>query len=190
MGNAGAKMKEGFNVLGKKLGEGWSATKNIGKKVWDSVKSVPVLGKIAEGIEKYTPIGWSASNLIKGIDTGVGTTSKLLQGDIKGSVGTLSSGLRENLNYRNPLLDKIESVPVLGKMVAGAENAVNSVPIAAGLSMNDIRNIGNASLNAVDAFKEGDVKGGFGNLGKAGLEFASTRAGPLGIAAKGAKKFV
>jgi hypothetical protein len=96
MGNGGSslgkKISEGFNVLGKKMGEGWEATKNFGNKAWNSIKSVPVLGKIAEGVEKYTPIGMAATSALKGIDAVATGSSKLFQGDIKGAAGTLAKG--------------------------------------------------------------------------------------------------
>lgn len=189
MGNAasdfnafGKKVSDGFNVMGKKMGEGWEATKNFGNKAWNAVKSVPVLGKIAEGVEKYTPIGWATTASLKGIDAGVGSTSKLLQGDVKGAVGTATSFGRDMLNQKNPLLEAAKRVPVLGKLASGLETVVNNVPIYGGMSMNTMRSIGNAGLNAVDAFKEGDVKGGFRNIAKGGASYLGSRGGNIGKA--------
>lgn len=176
MGNVGAKIREGFDWVGKKMNEGWESVKSFGKKAWDTVKGVPVIGKIAEGIEKYTPIGWAATNAIRGIDTAVGGTSKLLQGDVKGAVGRVTSGIREGLNQENPLLQEIKKVPVLGDIARAGQSVVERIPIAGGFSISDIKNIGNASLNAVDAFKEGDVAGGFKNAAQAGLGLASKGA--------------
>lgn len=186
MGNAGTKLKEGFQWLGTKLGEGWEHVKAFGKKAWDKVKSVPVIGKIAEGIEKYTPIGWAADAAIRGINTGVGATSKLLQGDLKGSVGAVTSGIREQLNKENPLLTEIKKVPVLGQVARAGEFVASRVPIFAGMSANDIRNIGNASLNAVDALKEGDFKGAGKAALQAGTTYLSSKSGGLGAVGKAA----
>jgi len=189
MGNAGSDLKafgqkvsDGFNVMGKKMGEGWEATKNFGNKAWNAVKSVPVLGKIAEGIEKYTPIGLATTASLRGIDAGVGSASKLLQGDVKGAITTGTTFGREMLNQKNPLLELAKGVPVLGKIASGVETAVNNVPIFGGMSMNTMRSIGNAGLNAVDAFKEGDVKGGFRNIARGGAAYLGSRGGNLGRA--------
>jgi len=182
MGQAGAKMKEGFQWLGNKMGEGWNNVKAWGKKAWDTVKSVPVLGSIAGGIEKYTPIGWAATNALKGIDAVATGSSKLLQGDVKGAIGTATSYGRDMINQKNPLLEEIKKVPVLGKIASGVETAVSNVPIYGGMSINTMRSIGNAGLNSVDAFKEGDVKGGFKNLAKGGAGYLGSRGGMLGKA--------
>ena len=180
----GKKITEGFNVLGKKMGEGWEATKAFGNKAWNSIKSVPVIGKIAEGVEKYTPIGMTATSLLKGADALAGGTSKLLQGDVKGAVGTATSFGRDMLNQKNPLLEAAKNIPVLGKLASGAEMVANNIPIYGGMSMNTMRNIGNAGLNAVDAFKEGDVKGGFKNLAKGGASYLGSKGGKVGMFGK------
>lgn len=190
MGNAGGKIKEGFNVLGKKMGEGWEATKAFGKKTWDKVKSVPVLGQIATGIEKYTPIGMAATNAIRAADAIAGGTSKLFQGDIKGAIGSATSYGRDILNQKNPLLEAVKGIPVLGKVASGVEMAASNVPIYGGMSINTMRNIGNAGLNAVDAFKEGDIKGGFKNIAKGGAGYLGSRGGGLGMAGKLADKIL
>jgi len=189
MGNAasdfkafGQKVSDGFNVMGKKMGEGWEATKNFGNKAWNAIKDVPVLGKIAEGVEKYTPIGLATTASLRGLDAGVGSASKLLQGDVKGAVTTASTFAREQLNQKNPLLEMAKGVPVLGKIASGVETAVNNVPIYGGMSINTMRSIGNAGLNAVDAFKEGDVKGGFRNIARGGAAYLGSRGGNLGRA--------
>jgi len=188
MGNTGAKIKDGFNVLGKKIGDGYNSVKSFGKKTWDKVKSVPVLGQIANVVEKYTPIGMAASNAVRLTDAIAGGTSKLLQGDVKGAVGSATSLGRDILNQKNPLLEKIKGVPVLGKLASEAESAVSNIPIYGGMSINTIRNVGNAGLNAVDAFKEGDVKSGFRNLAKGGAGYLGSRGGNLGTAGKLADK--
>jgi hypothetical protein len=193
MGNAqsdfnalGKKMGEGFNVIGKKMGEGWEATKNFGNKAWNSIKSVPVLGSIASGIEKYTPIGMAATNLLKGVDAAATGSSKLLQGDVKGAVGIGTAFARDAINQKNPLLESLKKVPVLGKLASGAEMVGNNIPIYGGMSINTMRNIGNAGLNAVDSFKEGDVKGGFKNIAKGGASYLSSRGGKAGMFGKAA----
>jgi hypothetical protein len=191
MGNApsdfkafGKKVGDGFNVLGKKMGDGWEATKNFGNKAWNSIKSVPVLGSIASGIEKYTPIGWTATSALKTADALAGGTSKLLQGDVKGAVGTATSFARDAINAKNPLLEGAKKIPVLGKLASGAETVLNNVPLYGGMSANTMRSIGNAGLNAVDAFKEGDVKGGFLNIAKGGASYLGSRSGKAGYAGK------
>lgn len=184
MGNVGAKIREGFDWVGTKMNQGWQSVKSFGKKTWDKIKSVPVIGKIAEGIEKYTPIGWAANAAIRGIDTGVGATSNLLKGDVKGAVGSVTSGIREQLNQKNPLLEEIKKVPVLGHIAKAGEFVATRVPIYGGMSVNDMKNIGNAALNSVDALKEGNIKGALGEAAKAGMAFAGSKTGGLGTVAK------
>lgn len=195
MGNVGAKIKDGFQWLGSKMGEGWESVKAFGKKAWDKVKSVPVLGKIAEGIEKYTPIGMAATNLIKGVDAGVTGTSKLLQGDFKGAVDTGVSFGRDMLNQRNPLVEAAKKVPGLGTVVSGVEKVAENIPIAGGFSVKNIRDIGNASLNAVDALKRGDVgsalkEGGSALLGAASKGVFGKTAGNVANAVSVGKKIL
>jgi hypothetical protein len=191
MGNAqsdfqafGKKVSDGFNVIGKKMGEGWEATKNFGNKAWNAVKSVPVLGKIAEGVEKYTPIGLAATNALRGIDAVATGSSKLLQGDVKGAISEGTRYGRDMINQKNPLLEAAKKVPVLGKIASGIETVATNVPIYGGMSINTMRSIGNAGLNAVDAFKEGDVKGGFKNIAKGGASYLSSRGGKAGMFGK------
>ena len=183
--NVGKKIREGFEWLGGKIKDGWESTKAFGKKVWEGIKSVPVLGKIAEGIEKYTPIGWAASNVIRGIDTGVGATSNLFKGDVKGAIGSITSGVRDTLNQKNPLLEEIKKVPVLGELAKTGENIVSRVPIFAGMSINDIRAVGNAAANSVDSLASGDIKGAVQQGGDAALKVLASRGGGAGTLAKG-----
>jgi hypothetical protein len=173
MGALGSKIKEGAAWVGNKIATGWEKVKSFGKNVWDKVKSVPVLGKLAEGVEKYTPIGWAATNALKGIDAGVGAGTKVLQGDIKGAVQTGINYGRDMINYKNPLLEKIKEVPVLGNIVGLAEKGINKIPIYGGMSADDMRNIGNAALNSTEALKNGDFKGAL----KEGLKGAGTYIG-------------
>jgi hypothetical protein len=191
MGNAqsdfdhfGKKVREGFDVIGKKVGEGWNEVKNFGNKTWNSIKSVPVLGKIAEGVEKYTPIGWAATGALRGIDAAATGGSKLLQGDVKGAVSEATRFGREALNAKNPLIEAGKKIPGIGGLVSKAEDVATSIPVYGGMSIKDIRNIGNASLNAVDAFKEGDIKGGLNQTLKAGTGYMGTRAGRVGQAGR------
>lgn len=183
--NVGKKIREGFEWLGGKIKDGWESAKAWGKKTWDKIKSVPVIGKIAEGIEKYTPIGWAASNVIRGIDTGVGATSNLFKGDVKGAIGSITSGVRDTLNQKNPLLEEIKKVPVLGDIARTGENIVSRVPIFAGMSVNDIRAVGNAAANSVDALASGDIKNAVRQGGDAALKVLSARGGGAGTLAKG-----
>lgn len=191
MGNAasdfnafGKKVSDGFNVIGKKMGEGWEATKNFGNKAWNAVKSVPVLGSIASGIEKYTPIGLAATNALRGIDAVATGSSKLLQGDVKGAISEGTRYGRDMINQKNPALEALKKVPVLGKLASGVETVASNVPIYGGMSINTMRSIGNAGLNAVDAFKEGDVKGGFKNIAKGGASYLGSRGGKAGMFGK------
>jgi hypothetical protein len=191
MGNAqsdfqalGKKVGDGFNVLGKKMGDGWEATKNFGNKAWNSIKSVPVLGSIASGIEKYTPIGMAATSALRGIDAVATGSSKLFQGDVKGAISEGTRYGRDIINAKNPLLEAAKKIPVLGKLASGAETVLNNVPLYGGMSANTMRSIGNAGLNAVDAFKEGDVKGGFKNIAKGGATYLGSRGGKAGMFGK------
>jgi hypothetical protein len=197
MGNAqsdfdhfGKKVREGFNVIGKKVGEGWNEVKNFGNKTWNQIKSVPVLGQIAGGIEKYTPIGWAATSALRGIDAAATGSSKLLQGDVKGAISEGTRFGREALNAKNPLVEEAKKIPGIGGLVSRAEDVATSIPVYGGMSIKDIRNIGNASLNAVDAFKEGDVKGGLNQTLKAGVGYMGTRAGRVGQAGRVLQRIV
>jgi len=188
MGNGGSslgkKISEGFNVLGKKMGEGWEATKNFGNQAWNKIKSVPVLGKLAEGVEKYTGVGFVANNVLRGLDAAATGSSKLLQGDVKGAIGQATKFGRDTINQKIPALEEIKKVPVLGKLASGLETVASNVPIYGGMSLNTMRSIGNAGLNAVDAFKEGDVKGGFQNVAKGGASYLGSRGGKVGMFGK------
>ena len=179
--NVGKKIREGFDWLGGKIKDGWESAKAWGKKTWDKIKSVPVLGKIAEGIEKYTPIGWAATNIIRGVDTGVGATSSLLKGDVKGAISSVTTGVRDTLNQKNPLLEEIKKVPVLGTIARAGENIVSRVPVFAGMSINDIRAVGNAAANSVDALASGDIKGALREGGGAALKVLSSKSGAGGV---------
>ena len=182
--NIGKKIRDGFDWLGGKIKDGWESAKAFGKRTWESIKSVPVLGKIAEGVEKYTPIGWAASNILRGIDTGVGATSNLLKGDVKGAIGSVTSGVRDTLNQKNPLLEEIKKVPVLGSLARAGESIVSRVPVFAGMSLNDIRSVGNAAANSVDALASGDIKGALREGGGAALKVLSSKGGTAGNVAK------
>jgi hypothetical protein len=182
--NVGKKIREGFDWLGGKIKDGWESAKTWGKKTWDKIKSVPVLGKIAEGVEKYTPIGWAATNILRGIDTGVGATSNLFKGDVKGAIGSVTSGVRDTLNQKNPLLEEIKKVPVLGTLARAGENIVSRVPVFGGMSINDIKGIGNAAANSADALARGDIKGAFTEGGSAALKVLANKGGNAGQVAK------
>jgi len=179
--NVGKKIREGFDWLGGKMKDGWESTKAWGKRTWDKIKSVPVLGKIAEGIEKYTPIGWAATNAIRGIDTGVGAVGNLFKGDVKGAIGSVTSGVRDTLNQKNPLLEEIKKVPVLGNLARAGENIVSRVPVFGGMSINDIRSVGNAAANSVDALARGDIKGAVTEGGGAFAKVLASKSGAGGL---------
>jgi hypothetical protein len=180
----GNKIKEGANWLGKKMGEGWQHVKAFGKSTYDKIKSVPVIGQIAQGIEKYTPIGMAASNLVRGLDAGIGAGSKLLQGDVGGAVQTGINFGRESLNQKSALLEAAKKVPVLGKIAGAAETVANRVPIYGGMSMNDMRNIGNAALNSTEALKNGDFKGALKEGLKAGGSYVGSKTGGSAVLGK------
>jgi hypothetical protein len=103
----------------------------------------------------------------------VGAGTKVLQGDIKGAVQTGVNYGRDMINYKNPLLEKIKEVPILGKVVGLAEKGINKIPIYGGMSADDMRNIGNAALNSTEALKNGDFKGAL----KEGLKGAGSYIG-------------
>ena len=177
MGAVGSKIKEGFQWLGKKMGEGWEHVKSFGKGVWNKVKSVPVLGKIAEGIEKYTPIGWGATALLKSVDTVATGGSKLLQGDLKGVADVAIKAGRDAVNFKNPLLEKIKEIPVIGNIASKIEGAITKIPVFGGMSVNDMRNIGTAALNSTEALKNGDVGGALSEGLKAGTSYINSKTG-------------
>jgi hypothetical protein len=184
MGNAASD----FRYLGSKLNEGWNSVKSFGNKVWNGIKSVPVLGTIAGGIEKYTPIGWAATNALKGIDAGIGAGSKLLQGDLNGAVKTGIDYGRQAINQENPLITEARKIPVIGGLVDKAKDIAESVPVPMlGMSIKDARSIGNAALNSADAFRQGDWQGGLKNAASAGVGVASK--GLLGDKAKSVANF-
>ena len=182
-------LKKAFSWVGKKVGDGWNAVKSYGKKAWDTVKEkVPVIGTIVNAIDKYTPIGSVARNVFKAVDTAATGSSKLFQGDVKGAIGTATSYGRDILNTKSAVTEGLKNVPVLGKIASGLESVVNNVPIYGGMRLNTIRSVGNAGLNAVDSFKEGDVKGGFQNIAKGGAGYLGSRGGKLGAVGKLADK--
>lgn len=178
----GKKVRNGFDVVGKKMAEGWEHTKSFGKKAWETIKSVPVLGKIAEGIEKYTPIGFAASNIIRGIDTGVGAVSKTFQGDLKGASGAITRGIRDTVNQKIPIVEEIKKVPVLGDAVRFAES---KIPVFGGMSIDQIRSVGNAAANSVDALASGDIKNAVSQGVDAFKTFGAARGGAAGNVVKG-----
>lgn len=184
MGAVGSKIKEGASWVGKKASEGWENVKSFGKKAWEKVKSAPVIGRIAEGVAKYTPIGMATSNLLKGIDTGVTAGSKLLQGDVGGAVQSGINYGRNLLNQKNPLVEEAKKVPILGGITSGVESAVSKVPIYGGMSINDMRNIGNAALNSTEALKNGDFKGAVKEGLKAGGGYIGSKTGGSKVVGK------
>ena len=188
MGQVGAKMKDSFQWIGHKIEDGWNGVKDFGNKVWNGIKSVPVLGQIASGIEKYTPIGWGATNLAKAIDTGVTAGSKLVQGDLNGAVKKGLDYGKDIVNQKNPLLEKIKSIPVIGKVASGLETVANNVPIYGGLSANSMKGIANGALNSADSLRQGDLKGALSGAVDAGLAGAGGGAfGKIGkVVATGA----
>jgi phage-related protein len=184
-------LKKAFQYVGKKIGDGWNSVKAFGKKAWNTVKEkVPVLGSIANFVDKYTPIGSVARNIFKAVDTAATGSSKLLQGDVKGAIGTATSYGRDILNTKSAVTEGLKNVPILGKVASGLESVVSNVPIFGGASLNTIRSVGNAGLNAVDAFKEGDVKGGLINIAKGGAGYLGSKGGGLGMAGKAAGKIL
>jgi hypothetical protein len=184
MGNAASD----FRYLGSKINDGWNSLKSFGNKVWNGIKSVPVLGTIAGGIEKYTPIGWAATNALKGIDAGIGAGSKLLQGDLNGAVKTGIDYGRQAINQENPLITEARKIPVIGGLVDKAKDIAESVPVPVlGMSIKDARAIGNTALNSADAFRQGDWEGGLKNAANVGVNVASK--GLLGDKAKSVANF-
>jgi len=182
MGNSqsdaiGKKIRDGFDTMGKKIGEGWGEVKNFGNKVWDGVKSVPVLGKIAEGVEKYTPIGLAATNLLRGVDSGITAGSKLLQGDLKGVVDTGLNYARDTINKGTPLTNLAKNIPGVGGLVSGMQSGV-------------MNTVGNAALNSIERFKEGDIKGGLAQGLKAGSNIITQKFGKAKMLTKVVNKIV
>lgn len=169
--NFGKKIKEGFDWVGKRMGEGWESTKAWGKKAWEKIKSVPVLGRIAQFVED-SPLGTVGKLIGGGINASVGGVSKLLQGDVKGAIGSVTQGGREA--FSNIASDKVfktvTDIPVLGE-------AIKNAPILGGFSYNNIAQIGNSALNAADAISSGDVKGALGSALEAGKGLASKGVG-------------
>ena len=170
----GKKIQNDFDAVGRGVAQGWEQTKAFGKKTWEGIKSIPVLGQVASGLEKageYVGLGNITRGITGAIDTGVGATQKLLSGDVSGAVGRVTSGVRDVLDIRKPqLVQDVEKVPVLGDLINKAYTGLENAPLAGGLSLNALRSIGNAAANSVDALRGGDVLGGL----KAGLEGAKT----------------
>ena len=170
----GKKIQNDFDAVGKGIANGWEQTKAFGKKTWEGIKSIPVLGQVASGLEKageYVGLGNITRGITGAIDTGVGATQRLLSGDVSGAIGRVTSGVRDVLDIRKPqLVADVEKVPVLGDLINKAYTGLENAPLAGGLSLNALRSIGNAAANSVDALRGGDVLGGL----KAGLEGAKT----------------
>ena len=169
--NIGQKIKEGFDWVGKKMGEGWEATKAWGKKTWDKIKSVPVIGRIAQFVED-SPIGSLGKIIGSGINAGVTGTSRLFQGDVKGAIGSITQGGREALGHiaSDKVFKTVTDIPVLG-------DAIKNAPVLGGFSYNNIAQIGNSALNAADAISSGDIKGALSNALEAGKGLASKGVG-------------
>ena len=103
------KIENGFKVFGKGVEQAWGKVKDFGGNVWNKIKSVPVLGNIADFVEKYTPVGLAASNIVKAVDSGITGGAKLFQGDLKGAgsaaldfattrggtIGNIAKGIKE-----------------------------------------------------------------------------------------------
>jgi hypothetical protein len=75
-------------------------------------------------------------------------------------------------------------VPVLGDIARAGENIATRVPIFGGMSVSDIRGIGNAAANSVDALARGDVKGAFTEGSAAALKVLGNKGGNAGNVAK------
>ncbi len=176
--NFGKKIREGFEWVGNKMKDGWENVKAFGKKAWDGIKRVPVLGSIANFVEQ-SPIGTGFKILGQGLDSAVKGTGDVLRGDIKGAVGQITSGGKAALGHLadDKVFKAVRDIPVLGTIAANA-------PIFGGASFNTLQNVGGAALNAVDALKEGDVKGALTEGLKAGQGYLSGKGGNLGTAAK------
>ena len=193
MGNAGSsnslgkKISDGFNSLGKGISDGWESVKSFGKKTFEDIKRVPVLGQIVGGLEKaadYTGISNVLKTGFNALDTGIGVGTKVLQGDLKGGISKITNYTRDTLNQKIPILEDAKKVPVLGKIIEAGQMAVENAPvIPGGLSINAIRSIGNAAANSLDAFKEGDIAGGF----KQGLSAVENMPGLPGKILSGVK---
>lgn len=170
----GKKITNDFDAVGKGIARGWEETKAFGKKTWEGIKSIPVLGQAVSGLEKageYIGLGNITRGIAGAIDTGVGATQRLLGGDVSGAIGRVTSGVRDVLDIRKPqLVTDAEKVPVIGDIISKAYTGLENTPLAGGLSLNALRSIGNAAANSVDALRGGDVVGGL----KAGLEGAKT----------------
>jgi hypothetical protein len=167
----GKKIEGAFSNLGKKTEDGWNTVKAFGKKTWEDIGKVPVLGDIARFVEK-SPLGTIAKGIGTGLDSAVGSGAKILQGDLKGGISKLTEGGRSIINTVNndPLYSTVKKIPVIG-------NAISNAPIFGGMSMNNISNIGNAALNGVDALKDGNVKGALTNALNVGQELGSRGVG-------------
>jgi hypothetical protein len=169
--NIGKDIEGAFTSFGKKVNDGWETTKAFGKKAWDAVKSVPVLGTIAKGIED-SPIGTGFIVLGSGIDGAVKAGASLLQGDVKGSLKSLTNAGRSaltNINEDNTYRT-LKKIPVLG-------DAINNAPLLGGFSIGQLSDMGNTALSAVDNITDGDYKGALDNSLKVGQSLASKGIG-------------
>jgi hypothetical protein len=165
--NIGKDIEGAFSSLGKKVNDGWETTKAWGKKAWEDVKNVPVLGTLAKGIED-SPIGTGFKVLGSGIDGAVKAGASLLQGDVKGSLHSLTNAGRNalsNINQDNTYRT-LKKIPVLG-------DAINNAPLLGGYSIGQLSDMGNTALSAVDNITDGDFKGALDNSLKVGQSLAS-----------------
>jgi hypothetical protein len=165
--NIGKDIEGAFSSLGKKMNDGWETTKAWGKKAWEDVKNVPVLGTLAKGIED-SPIGTGWKVLGSGIDGAVKAGASLLQGDVKGSLKSLTNAGRNALNNINDdnTYRTLKKIPVLG-------DAINNTPLLGGYSIGQLSDMGNTALSAVDNITDGDFKGALDNSLKVGQSLAS-----------------
>jgi len=145
----GKKIENDFKWVGNKIGEGWETTKAWGKKTYEDIKKIPVIGNIASAIEQ-SPIGTGWRGLTGAIDTGVQATSKILQGDLKGGISRITQGGRDFIgNIQNDNLVKTAvNLPGVGEIL-------KNTPVFGGMSYNNLSQIGNSALNALDSVKDG-----------------------------------
>jgi hypothetical protein len=116
------------------------------------------------------------------LDTSIRAGSDVLKGDFGGALKEGIDYGRSQLNQSNPLMDKIKNIPVIGKVASGIQTGIENAPLLDGLSISQIKDMGNKALNSADSFRQGDIGNGFKNLGSAGLSLAGT--GKLGGTAK------
>jgi hypothetical protein len=75
-------IKDSAKWIGERMPAAFNYGKNEMNKIFDKIKSIPVIGRIASAIEA-SPLGDYVRSGIQGVEDAVGAAGSLLQGNVK-----------------------------------------------------------------------------------------------------------